>query len=72
MNEKKSSEIEEEFLTTPELMEKFKVAKSTLSKWRKEGLPCVGKTRAYRYKFSEVLKWLEEREKARKLKEMDK
>lgn len=50
--------MEEEYITTPELCEWLKIVKSTASKWRSEGLPHVGKARSYRYKKSEVLKWL--------------
>lgn len=53
----------EEFITTLELCEWLKVAKSTVSKWRSEGLPHYGKTRVYRYKKSEVLKWLDGQQK---------
>jgi len=53
----------EEYITTPQLCEWLKVAKSTVSNWRKQGLPYIGKERAYRYKKAEVLKWLEEQNK---------
>lgn len=55
--------MEEPLMTTSELCEWLKVAKSTVTNWRKNGLPYIGKERAYRYKRSEVLKWLEEQEK---------
>lgn len=54
---------DENFITTAELCEWLKVAKSTVSRWRDEGLPHYGKSRTYRYKKSEVMKWLEEQEK---------
>lgn len=58
--------MDEELITTTELCEWLKVAKSTVSNWRRQGLPHIGKARAYRYKRSEVLKWLEERDKSQK------
>lgn len=56
----------DEFITTTELCEWLKVAKSTVSRWRNNGLPHYGKTRAYRYKKEEVLKWLNEQENKNK------
>ena len=53
--------MDEGYITTPELCEWLKVAKSTVSKWRSEGMPHVGTTRAFRYKKSEVLEWLNKR-----------
>lgn len=58
--------MEEELITTKELCEWLKIAKSTASKWRGEGLPYIGKERSYRYTKSEVLKWLEEKDKQEK------
>lgn len=57
---------EHEFITTPELCSWLKVSKSTISRWRNEGLPHYGKTRAYRYKKNEVISWLDEQEKKQK------
>lgn len=54
---------EPELITTPELCEWLRVSKSTVSRWRNEGLPHYGKTRAYRYKKSEVLSWLDNQSK---------
>ncbi len=54
---------EEQLIKTSILCEKLDVAKSTVSNWRKKGLPCVGKGGSYRYKYSEVLKWLEDQRK---------
>lgn len=56
----------EEFITTTELCEWLKVAKSTVSRWRSFGMPHYGKTRTYRYKKSEVMKWLNEQENKQK------
>lgn len=57
---------EPEFITTPELCDWLRVSKSTVSRWRNEGLPHYGKTRAYRYKKSEVLSWLSNQQKEQK------
>lgn len=57
---------EPEFITTPELCGWLRVSKSTVSRWRNEGLPHYGKTRAYRYKKSEVLSWLNSQQKEQK------
>lgn len=54
--------MEEELLTTKDLCEWIKVAKSTITRWRRAGMPYYGKTRAYRYKKSEVLEWLKKQE----------
>lgn len=53
--------MEEEYITTPELCAWLKISKAAVSNWRSEGLPHVGTPRAFRYKKSEVLKWLETR-----------
>ncbi|WP_026884258.1 helix-turn-helix domain-containing protein [Clostridium akagii] len=58
---------DEEYISTPELQKILKIAKSTVSKWRAEGMPYIGIPKAYRYKFSEVEKWLTEKEEKRKL-----
>lgn len=54
---------EEGFITTPELCEWLRVSKSTVSRWRGSGLPHYGKTKAFRYRKSEVLNWLESQQK---------
>jgi len=45
--------MEEPLMTTAELCKWLKVAKSTVTNWRNNGLPYIGKERAYRYKKSE-------------------
>ena len=54
---------EEMFITSTELCKWLRVNKSTVSRWRDKGMPHYGKDRAYRYKKSEVIKWLEEQGK---------
>lgn len=55
--------MDEELIDTPQLCEWLKISKATASRWRSTGMPAIGKERTYRYKKSEVLKWLEEQEK---------
>lgn len=57
---------DEEFITTPELCEWLKISKATVSRWRNEGMPFTGKVRSYRYKKTEILKWLEEQKNKEK------
>jgi predicted DNA-binding transcriptional regulator AlpA len=59
---------EEQLISTAELCEWLKIVKSTVNRWRGEGLPHIGKERTYRYKKSEVLKWLEEQKNRSKRK----
>ena len=54
---------EENYITTTELCEWLKISKATASNWRNQGMPYIGKTRAYRYKKSDILKWLEKQKK---------
>ena len=58
--------MDEELITTKELCEWLKIAKSTASRWRNEGMPYIGKSSALRYKKSELLKWLDEKNKEEK------
>lgn len=50
-------------MTTTELCDWLRVNKSTISRWRAQGLPHYGKDRAYRYKKEEVVKWLDNQNK---------
>lgn len=54
---------EDNFITTTELCEWLRISGATASRWRTQGMPYTGKSRALRYKKSEVLKWLKEQEK---------
>ena len=55
---------QEELLTMKELSEYLKVSRITINKWIAEGMPreVYGK-RVIRYKLSEVLEWLSQRDK---------
>lgn len=48
-----------EYVTTNELIERFKVSKQAISKWRSNGMPCyrMGE-RLFRYHMDEVEQWL--------------
>lgn len=49
----------EEQLTTIQLCEWLKIGKSTVSRWKAQGLPYVGTTRHLLYNKSDVIKWIE-------------
>jgi len=49
---------EEKFLTTEELCKLFRVTRTTMLRWRNEGMPYHGKGKVLRYKLSEVEEWL--------------
>lgn len=51
--------MEEKLITTKELCEWQRISKSTVFRWRVEGMPYYGTDRSLRYKKSEVTKWLE-------------
>lgn len=50
-------------LTTKELCEKLKFSRVTISKWRKQGMPCIKVNRAIRFDEKEVMDWLNEQKK---------
>lgn len=54
---------DEELLTQDELCQWLKITPMTAYRWRKDGMPYMGKGRFIRYRKSEVEKWLNEREK---------
>lgn len=54
---------DERFLTTEELCKLFRVTRTTMLRWRREGMPYYGKGKALRYKVSEVEEWLKEQTK---------
>lgn len=52
-------------LTEAQLMEELGVARLTLQRWRKQGMPYVALgVRAVRYNLLEVMEWLEGRKTA--------
>jgi excisionase family DNA binding protein len=48
------------FITTKELCEYLKVTKTTIERWRKEGLPFSQIGRGIRFKLDEVMQWVED------------
>ncbi len=58
--------MEEKLVTTTELCDWLRISGATASRWRAQGMPHYGKTRAYRYKKSEVMEWLKEQESKEK------
>ena len=48
-----------ELLTVDELSDILKISRSTIDRWRKEGMPCKRIGRGIRFKFEEVEKWLD-------------
>jgi predicted DNA-binding transcriptional regulator AlpA len=51
------------YLTTKQLCEKYQVGRSTIMRWREQGMPYLGKDRSIRYNPEEVEKWLKEQTK---------
>lgn len=49
----------EEFLTTDELCQLFKVTRRTIERWRKDGLPFVKTGRLVRFEKAQVQAWLD-------------
>ena len=54
---------DEKYITTKELCVIFRVTRTTMLRWRNEGMPYYGKGKALRYKISEVEEWLREQTK---------
>lgn len=50
-----------EWITEYELCEWLKIKRLTAYRWRKDGMPYIGKTKSIRYNKEEVEKWLKER-----------
>jgi hypothetical protein len=50
----------DEWLNEPELRQRLNYSKSTISRLRKRGLPCIGTDRLRRYHWATVLQWLSE------------
>lgn len=47
-----------EILTQPELCMLFRIKYITAWRWRKKGMPYIGKKRTIRYRIYDVIKWL--------------
>lgn len=50
--------MENEFLTVEELSKMLKISRSTIDRWRKEGLPHIKIGNSIRFDKAEVLQWL--------------
>ena len=53
----------EEILTQEELCKLLKITPMTAYRYRKDGMPSIGKGKGIRYDKQEVLKWLKEKGK---------
>jgi len=49
-----------ELLTVDELAGKLKVARQTIYRWRKIGMPTIKKKKLVRFDFEDVIKWMKE------------
>ncbi|WP_109431824.1 helix-turn-helix domain-containing protein [Sulfoacidibacillus thermotolerans] len=58
--------MEEPYMTTSELCDWLRITRTTVWKWRKEGMPYHGSGKALRYKRYEVEEWLKKRESENK------
>jgi len=50
----------ENLMTTQELMDYLKISRTTIDRWRKEGMPYLSLSKAIRFEREEVLKWIKE------------
>lgn len=50
-----------EIITEKELCEWLKITQMTAYRWRKAGMPYMGKTKSIRYDKEKVQQWLEQR-----------
>lgn len=50
-----------DWITEQELCEWLKIERMTAYRWRKEGMPYIGKTKSIRYNKEEVEEWLKNR-----------
>lgn len=51
-----------DWITERELCEWLNISTTTAWRWRKEGLPYIGRKKSIRYNKKEVEKWLKQRE----------
>jgi predicted site-specific integrase-resolvase len=52
-----------EWITEKELCEWLKINRNTAWRWRKNGMPYIGKAKSIRYNKEEVEQWLKSRSK---------
>lgn len=55
--------MKEEYLTLKELTNKLKISRSTIDRWRKEGLPFVKIGRGVRFDEAAVMAWIDNNKK---------
>jgi len=65
MNKKVSGgrKMDDELLTVGDLCRWLKISRSTVDRWRKDGLPYIKTERLIRFNRKEVEKWLKEHTK---------
>ncbi|MBE3584853.1 MAG: helix-turn-helix domain-containing protein [Thermoanaerobacter sp.] len=56
----------DELMTQEELCKWLKISPMTAYRWRKKGMPYIGKGKSIRYEKKAVLKWLKENSKLTK------
>lgn len=55
--------MDEEYLTVEEMCQLLKISRSTLDRWRKQGLPFFKYGNSIRFDKVKVLRWLESNKK---------
>jgi predicted DNA-binding transcriptional regulator AlpA len=48
-----------DLIGTPELLTRLGISRTTVSRWRDQGLPSIGSGRLRRYRWGDVLAYLE-------------
>jgi len=54
--------MDEELLTTTELCQWLKITRSTIWKWRQNGMPSMGERKSLRFRKDEVENWLRKKQ----------
>lgn len=55
--------IQNEYITIEDLMQYLKVGRSTINRWRKEGMPFVKIGRGVRFVLEDVNRWIDSNKK---------
>jgi len=50
--------MDEELMTTTDLCKWLKITRSTVWKWRQQGMPSMGERRSLRFRKDEIEDWL--------------
>lgn len=53
----------EEFITVRQLEEHLKVSRITIYQWRKQGMPYMKINKSVRFRLSDVIAWIDEKQK---------